>query len=741
MTQNKLPNNGSTRFDIKWFLITLTFVISVFYIIPFELYFNAKEYWNWNIRLPVNFALIGTIVFVSLIGCIKIIGKISDGIARFFSIFLFSCGVFVLLADIFSPLQTNLMDGTELMSPEPLFYSIIECLLLGLVIVLTIKAGNRWIVKIGGPITIILALISVIYLIIILNSRRDDAHITNQQIGNSMVSGNVYHIVLDEFQSDILNIFLNDMDAHRHFSGFTFYPYNVSNYIYTSASFPSYMTGTIYSDGSFREWQDSFHEVGALKKAYQKGYQVILYSARQKWCGPYAAKCTTLDDIYDQYSGVSNSQFIDFIQIWFARILPNFLTNEALAFGKKLGKCLYRSGTDLETIPLSISEGKEPFSSFNMLKELTRTEASRPPNGFYLYAHAILPHGPYVMTEDGEYDSNLRKQGVTGYYQQVKCATNLVIEFLNELKRLGRYNQSTIIIHADTGHGHLGFIRKKGATLVGSTDDNVGTQNVPFLNNALGWTKNQMLSRLLALLLIKPPNAVNPLSLSEKQTQLVDLYPSIMDLLNIDISKAHLSGMSIFDEEFSNDRLPQFFLYPPGDENPAMIKITVAHQNRIQNSAIQIEGMSKLVGSESGGIRVDIGSNNEGGIRLEGFFPKESAPDKSVHWRWAGANPSRVIFTGVLFPEEKSLKFSFRVKPLTNRVCEELILKTALSRVRVKLKKDWGEYQVKLRFPANQEPQVKVVYEKAVSPESLGLNKDKRKLSVAWNQVSLERIK
>ena len=61
------------------------------------------------------------------------------------------------------------------------------------------------------------------------------------------------------------------------------------------------------------------------------------------------------------------------------------------------------------------------------------TEKDRASNGEYVYAHAILPHGPYVMDAKGRFNNSLRRKEVYGYDSQVECAFRLLLKFLYEL--------------------------------------------------------------------------------------------------------------------------------------------------------------------------------------------------------------------------------------------------------------------------------------------------------------------
>ena len=176
---------------------------------------------------------------------------------------------------------------------------------------------------------------------------------------------------------------------------------------------------------------------------------------------PTRTGATTVDKfwdiigIYEQEQHVEHTRFYDFVKIWVASIAPSFLANEALAAGDAIRRHAFGLFIDGETL-LSGEEGLEPVASKLMLRRITREEAGRPANGQYLYAHAVLPHGPEVMDGRCEYigapplkrTAQQHKQA----YLHAECAVRLVVSFLRRLKELGRYDPATIVLHADTGH-------------------------------------------------------------------------------------------------------------------------------------------------------------------------------------------------------------------------------------------------------------------------------------------------
>lgn len=582
--------------------MAFTPIAAIFFLIPFELYYNARQYWNFNRHIPISFALTGLAIYLGLAAIIFVTLKTGRQLGSYVSIFLFYLGTFILLADVFSPLQASPLNGTKITSNEPLSNTLIEAFILILVVVSLIILRPHRLPSFAVPFTLFLILLSAIYLCLIVISSEPNGSSAKIQRKNPKLKGNVYHIVLDEMQTDAALLFLEGEGAKKNFPGFTLYCFNMSNYLYTKSSFPSYMTGSLYTQASFRRWLNRYKREGLLKELYRKGYRITMYAARAKWRNPFVARFKTLQKIYREETQAKNVFYNDFTQIWLARIMPNILTNEALSIGKKLGQFVYKrlkskvsentfspiKGLNRSMLPVTIAEGIEPFSSVLMLNRLIETEKKRSPNGEYIYAHAIIPHGPYVFNQDFEFDPELRSKGASGYYSQAKCALKLVIDFLEELKRLGRYDSSTIVIHADTGHGLRGYIKKKGHHIIG-TAENKSSSGERFLGNPFLWNKSQVLSRTMALLMIKPAHSFGNLKYSDKLSQLIDVYPTLADLLNLK-SKGKTRGISLFRPEPSKQRKNIFFLYNPQNEEPKMIRITISNPRRPWNSRLIVRG-------------------------------------------------------------------------------------------------------------------------------------------------------
>ena len=758
--------------DTKYYIIPLTFIFSVFFIIPFELYYNAQIYWNWKKFVPLNFAVSGLVVYGVILGIIALLFRLKYiKAARLTSFVLFYLGILILLCDVFSPLATNLATGEKLISQEPLIYTFIELFILLILSVITLKAKLEKGSVIGVIVSVILLFVSTGYFFLVMVSSKPEIVKAEKVEINTALRGNIYHILLDEMQTDAACIYLAEGNNVNKYEGFTLYKYNIANYIYTNASFPSYMTGSYYSSGSFERWsRKTFKKQGLLKALHEKGYYVRMYGYSDYWQNPYTNEFWSLNDIYEKTTQIKNREYQDFIQIMLARVMPNFLSNESLYTGKKIGSFIFSNIISSEIsrqkdIPVSYEEGKEPFCSVQSFKEMIEKEKSRPANGQYTYLHAVLPHPPFVYNEKGEYNLKFRNKGLTGYYQQVKYAFKLVEDFIDELKRLNRYKDATIIIHSDTGCGAYGFLEKKSEEIVGTLNQSNNyadaqrvitfisnkeklPKNLP--KNILFGFKDNRLSRIYSLLMIKTPNSNNKLKISEKKTQLVDIYPSLADLLNLDTIKAEkVDGRSVFSSNFPQKREVFNFWFPQKDLDPTVIEFIITDQKNLKESKFkfiryineQEDRDTKILNKSNfkNAIVYDIGALDKRKIELTGFGASEGNGIST--WRWGIGKHSKIRFNDLKLEEDLNISISFKVIPF--KVNENKIMKieSKFSKEEIILKHGSNNYTVNLTLPEGEKPELNIYYANTASPKSLGLGSDKRELSVLWSEIEIIMLK
>ena len=150
------------------------------------------------------------------------------------------------------------------------------------------------------------------------------------------------------------------------------------------------------------------------------------------------------------------------------------------------------------------------------LRTLIQDEKERPGGGQYVFSHIYFPHPPFLV------DRFCRASSNATLLSQSACSLRLVGDFITELKRVGRYRDSVIIIHSDHG--------------IGDDEPADSTDRVPEEIQVEPWRRDEQELDYWtsSLLLIKPAGAEGkPLVISRRSTQLLDLPNTIYDLVGM----------------------------------------------------------------------------------------------------------------------------------------------------------------------------------------------------------------
>jgi hypothetical protein len=574
--------------DPRYYLISATAFVSIFCLIPLSLYAHSGEDWNFPWYLLLIPAAIGAVLFIGAAIAIRLLASRHAGAAAIVAIALFCLGVFVLLAHVYTPLQIGPLDGSRLVSSESVKHTIIELAILLLLAIAFVQLVRGKGLTIATTFSLSLIILGFGYFLVNPltgdegvakpRAQEDQASMRAQSHATS-IAGNIYHIVLDMMDTDAFLSTVDRLGWRQEFEGFDLFENNISNYSNTVPSSASYFTGTFYHTGDFDGWTRTWHERGLLSSVAEQGYVLWMYAPYPDWSNKTVDKFWDIIGIYEQEQHVEHTRFYEFVKIWVASIAPSFLANEALAAGDTIRRHAFSLFVDREAM-LSGEEGLEPFASKLMLRRITREEAGRPANGQYLYAHAVLPHGPEVLDGGCEYIGapppiRTAQQHKRAYLVQAECAVRLVVSFLQRLKKLGRYDPATIVLHADTGHWTAFEPEQPSDAPAAKTLDRFN---------------RRLLSEVHSLLMIKRPHAAEPLRILDTPTQLVDLYPTLMEILDLEAPDYPLHGRSAYGPDANAPREARFGFDPDKHLGPNVIEFRIEDQSDLRNSDLTVIG-------------------------------------------------------------------------------------------------------------------------------------------------------
>jgi Sulfatase len=567
---------------VVFHLLMLAAFVAVFALIPLTVYMHSGEDWNFRPSLLLRIAALGMGLWLAGAVGLRLLAALRPKLATTAAIAAFCLGVYLLLAQVYAPVQIGPLDGSDLTSPEPLWYTAVDVGLLLVLLVVFIALARGRARRPAGAFALLLLVVTTSYGVWAALARTpDDVHLNPAAQGASQAPGNTYHFVLDAMQTDAAQeVLARRPDLAQAFGGFALFENNVSNYLSTRKSAASYFTSTLYEGDGYPRWQNSMRRRGLLESLAAAGYTIWMYVPFADWRdNPFAYGFWTHLDFYEREIGLAGTEFYDFLHIWLLGLVPTPLTNEALPQAGRLRDGLYRLLVG-DTRPLSGPEGLHTYGGALMLRSLIETEARRPAQGQYVQVHVGLPHGPYVLDQDCRFVGRRFKSDdmpgrLRAYLDQSECALGLVAEFLRRLDELGRYDAATIVVQSDHGLGR-GFFPQESAA--------------PAAGEFLGMSRERLLSRVSALLMIKPAEARGALDTVATPSQLIDLLPTLVDLLDLPPPRYPMLGTSVFALDPDQRRHTIVGHDPENTHGPKVFDVRIEDPGNLPDSALSVLG-------------------------------------------------------------------------------------------------------------------------------------------------------
>ncbi len=321
---------------------------------------------------------------------------------------------------------------------------------------------------------------------------------------------NIYHIVMDGFQTDFFEA-ARSPELDEALDGFTYYSRNTSIYHSTTMSMTSVLLGRKYAyDRTRLDYvSQAFNaRTSLLYWLKAKGYKtlgVVPGQRTQEGRDPASTgRDLSLLDYVVRFDDQIKRDLFDlsaaaFRNLWLYSTLPGPIRDEASERG-------WFTGLDEEDLRLLANRRLLPRSA-QVLSHLGfeafwREEERLAARGRYTYIHLLIPHWPFNLRADCSFQTGEVK---TSPVEQAKCGMVLVSRFVTTLKKLGRFDDSLILIHGD----HGGFFRTRNGSL----------------------TPYERSRSLRALLLVKPFGlpATGGMLPSDAETTLLNIKPGLMN--------------------------------------------------------------------------------------------------------------------------------------------------------------------------------------------------------------------
>ena len=545
----------SERMQLSLADVTLAWTpfLVAFVVIPTAIYVPNQIEFEYELTPILAHVAMSVLILGALLGLVLLKSAARSRVASA----LFFIGLFIFISDIIAPLQWGEFNGNEKLT-EPLRFTLLQGALAGVCAGLWYLVPIKFVRTVGVPVVCALLAVQVYELTRACleassNALPARALAADKSNKSDRKLPNIYHFVFDAYSSLIFLDSLKALDLRDDLDGFTFFPRTLSNYPATASSVPSFMSGKLFRGGSFKQFQLDAKSGGVRRALQEAGYRISTYSPDRvrPWSYDGADYVVTGRQLarqpIDGFDAVAR-----LAQITLVRVAPNFLRQEMFkASGAALSK-IARPVLEIDGVTADYTDYRYyKFISVPVVKRFIQDEAARPSSGQYIYLHVVMPHLPQILDADCKL-TQPSPDPIIGYTAQVRCATKLMGEIVDEIKVRGRYDDSAIIFQSDHGMDlELGSPYPEPKPPSAQVAEQLRKTNLYFSPEAY-------FQRLRALLVVKPPSAgKRPFEIAQTQTQLADVAATLYHFAGIEGRPS--DGVSVFSPEALKPREIEVF--------------------------------------------------------------------------------------------------------------------------------------------------------------------------------------
>lgn len=460
-----LMNKIMKKIHKSVFASTVLIIVTICIFMPCSLFLgNIDEF-------SVPFIKIIPIIGVASILVLLVIGVISICFIKKLSIYsaiLYGTGIAVYIQGNFLNKQLPIMNGVEVEWSQFKTITVISsliwvaCIFVPLIMMYFKKVMVEKIIMWSSYFLSTIQIFTLVVLIITTQRTVKTEFILSKEKEFEVSSKeNTIVFVVDTLDATWFEEYLdNNVEVKEKLKDFTYFNNAVAGGAPTILGMPAMLTGQVY-DGNERIdefYKKSYQSSSLFRDLKKANYDIRLYSEYSYINGINEKEIDNLE---------TNQEHIISSKIEFAKYLYRLVGVYALP--QSLKKYLWFYSDNLSGLVEAKDRSIEKYSFddpqfYKEYKESGLLVADNK-NKFILY-HLFGAHGPYTMNENCEKVS----ESNTSKNRQIEGTFKIIFEYINELNKLGVYDNSTIMIVAD--HGGIEFYQNP-AILVKQR----GTQN------------------------------------------------------------------------------------------------------------------------------------------------------------------------------------------------------------------------------------------------------------------------
>lgn len=514
-------------------IVSLMLLVTLF-ICPFiEVFLNNLNQFSFSLFNVIVPILSGMIIGIGLV--VLVCALLNNKAYMFLMSLLFSIGLMSYIQGIFLNGTLFLMDGKEMEWPASLILGnlciwITICFLIIRIIKLTkiSKYTEKIIVYVALFVTLI-QLIGIMSLIPNVFSDEDatissaNNYLSEQGIEEIASDNNIIVFVLDTYDVDYFEEVLEqNAKFYSPLTDFVFYPDTVSQFSRTYPSIPYMLSHEMYFfEEPKKEYVDcAFSSCDFWTDLKEINYSIYIYEDDRLCIGEtLLSECNNF--IEEGHVLKEDTSFFGSIKaivtVGGYRTLP-YLVKSSLSYTADSINKMVISEKIWDNKPYEMNDSKMLEAINNSGLTISDEESA------FRFIHLMGAHAPYILDISGKEVDNR----IVDPVEQYQGCMQYVYRYIDELKKLGKYENSTIIITADHGENFVA---------------------------------NELPNNTNPILLIKYPDCIgevvcndyleNGPKVSYSKASLEDILPTIGGILNVNYSG---NGVNLR-EVVSNDRI------------------------------------------------------------------------------------------------------------------------------------------------------------------------------------------
>lgn len=445
----KQKNDSDGRLVLRdWKLVLfplLAWTISTLIYIPIELYTANPGDFQFDFSHYVFVLAVGMLMIV-LCSVVTSFLLLSKKQAKFLYSILFSVVFMGYVQGMFLNKNMGVLTGdSQVWETKAVVINGIIWLVVILALVFILMKNDKvtTIITVVSIYLCMVQMVAVVFLIFTGNTNSNAKFKAFTDKGSLEISqgNNVIVLLLDRFDVEFLENAMNiNSEIGEELKDFTYYPNATCEFSRTSNAIPYLLTGTSrprnMSELEYTEY--AYSESDFLRQIQNAGYKIGLY--------------TNEDLVPEKYRGVAENNDDDIKkQCGFFSTIFTMMECSKYRMAPLCFKDYYYYYTSVIS---DLIDNKEiwnidddyPFYEKLMKKGLSISEDTDSKGKFYFY-HMFGTHGPTNLSED----MRPVESGSVSMEEQTQASMNIVLEYLKQLKEIGRYEDATIIITADHG--------------------------------------------------------------------------------------------------------------------------------------------------------------------------------------------------------------------------------------------------------------------------------------------------